>query len=81
MFEMSGDLKTIIDIGFGALALVLWVRQGKINKAQLDLDSKQNKTTEDLVTMVKDHEDRIRQLESRPPHLRGAARGNGKKGH
>jgi len=76
MFEMSGDLKTILDIGLGALAFLLWLRQGKINRAQVELDNKQNITSERLTTMVEDHEERLRSLES----TRRPARHH-KKGH
>jgi len=65
MFELSPEIKTLADIGLGALSLMLWLRQGKVNKQQVELDQKQNKATEDLTTMVKDHEERIGLLETR----------------
>lgn len=55
--------KTLVDIGLGAVSLMLWFRQGKVNKAQQALDEKQNKTAEDLTLMVKDHDARIITLE------------------
>jgi hypothetical protein len=62
--DLSPDIKTVLDIGLGALSLMLWFRQGKVNKAQLQLDEKQNKATEDLTKMVRDHDDRIAALET-----------------
>lgn len=59
--------KTLVDIGLGAVSLMLWFRQGKVNTAQQKIDEKQNKTAEDLTMMVKDHEARIVTLE-RIPH-------------
>lgn len=55
--------KTALDIGLGSLSLLLWLRQGKVNLMQVELDTKQNKATQDLTTMVRDHEDRIGRLE------------------
>ena len=61
---MDADtLKTLLDIGLGGVSLLLWLRQGKVNKLQLELDTKQNKATEDLTTMVRDHEERLKTLE------------------
>jgi len=60
---LSTDVKSLLDIGLGAVSIMLWMRQGKVNKAQLILDEKQNKATEDLTTMVRDHDDRIARLE------------------
>ena len=59
----SDTLKTLLDIGLGDVSLLLWLRQGKVNKQQLELDKKQNKATEDLTLMVRDHEERIKVLE------------------
>lgn len=56
MLEVSPDLKTVADIGLGAISLLLWFRQSKLWQTQV-------KTTQDLTTMVKDHEDRIKSLE------------------
>lgn len=58
------ELQTLADIGLGGLSLLLWWRQGKVNKAQVELDAKQNKAAEDLTTMVKDHETRLVSLET-----------------
>jgi hypothetical protein len=55
--ELPTDIKTIADIGLGAVSLMLWLRQGKINAAQ-------EQATKDLTTMVKDHDQRISSLES-----------------
>lgn len=66
-------VKVLFDIGFGAAALVLWVKQGGINKRQVALDEKQSKATEDLTIMVKDHDRRIQVLE-RAKALRKARR-------
>lgn len=57
------SFKTFVDIGLGAVSLMLWFRQGKVNKAHL-------KAAEDLTTMVRDHEVRITSLESRPGSMR-----------
>lgn len=59
----EADLKTILDIGLGALSIVLWFKQVKVNRLQMDLDTKQNLATQDLTTMVRDHDDRINRLE------------------
>jgi hypothetical protein len=59
-------IKVLLDIGLGAVSLMLWVRQGKVNAAQQKIDEKQNKTAEDLTVMVRDHESRIVTLERRP---------------
>lgn len=59
------ELKTLIDIGLGGVSLMLWLRQGKVNKAQVALDQAQSKATQDLTTMVKDHEGRLVKLERR----------------
>lgn len=61
--DFTPDIKTLLDIGLGAVSIMLWMRQGKVNRAQLLLDEKQNKATEDLTTMVRDHDDRIARLE------------------
>lgn len=58
--------KTLVDIGLGAVSLMLWFRQGKVNQAQRIIDEKQNKTAEDLTTMVRDHETRLITLERHP---------------
>ena len=58
--------KTLVDIGLGAVSLMLWFRQGKVNAAQQKIDEKQNKTAEDLTMMVKDHETRLTTLERKP---------------
>lgn len=63
MFE-SIDLKAALDIGLGAVSILLWLRQGKVNQAQVELDEKQNQATEDLTKLVKDHDSRIRKLET-----------------
>ena len=60
---MDFDFKTAVDIGLGAVSLLLWLRQGKVNKLQVELDQKQNDATRDLTTMVRDHETRITKLE------------------
>lgn len=59
----SETIKTLLDIGLGGVSLLLWLRQGKVNKQQLELDKKQNKATEDLTLMVRDHEERLKDLE------------------
>ena len=59
----SIDLKAALDIGLGAVSILLWLRQGKVNRAQVELDVKQNQATEDLTKLVKDHDSRIRKLE------------------
>ena len=59
----SLDLKAALDIGLGAVSILLWLRQGKVNRAQVELDEKQNQNTEDLTKLVKDHDSRIRKLE------------------
>jgi hypothetical protein len=66
-------MKTLVDIGLGAVSLMLWFRQGKVNRAQQALDEKQNKTAEDLTLMVKDHDARIVTLE-RSTKIRKRAR-------
>lgn len=58
--------KTLVDIGLGAVSIMLWLRQGKVNQAQQVIDQKQNKTAEDLTLMVKDHETRLITLERHP---------------
>jgi hypothetical protein len=64
-FVLSSDeLKTLVDIGLGAVSLMLWFRQGKVNKAQQEIDAKQNQTSADLTMMVRDHETRITKIES-----------------
>jgi hypothetical protein len=63
---LPDSIKTAVDIGLGAVSLMLWFRQGKVNMAQQKIDEKQNKTAEDLTMMVKDHETRIITLERRP---------------
>jgi hypothetical protein len=65
--DLSGDLKTILDVGLGAFSLMLWLRQGKTNKQQLEINAAQNRATQDLTTMVKDHDARIGHLEKRAP--------------
>lgn len=60
----SLDLKAALDIGLGAVSILLWLRQGKVNRAQIELDEKQNQATEDLTKLVKDHDSRIRKLEN-----------------
>lgn len=72
--ELSPELKIYFDLGLGAVSLMLWVRQGKVNKQQTELDKKQNKVTEDLVTMVKDHDVRIEKLERARRHRPRKAR-------
>lgn len=67
---MPEEIKTLVDIGLGAVSLMLWFRQGKVNKAQQEIDQKQNKTAEDLTIMVKDHETRLVTLESIPGKMR-----------
>lgn len=62
--ELPIELKQALDIGLGAVSLLLWLRQGKVNKAQLALDEQQTKATQDLTTMVRDHDDRIAKLEN-----------------
>ncbi len=61
--ELPPEYKVLFDMGLGAVSLLLWLRQGKVNKQQMELDAKQNKVTEDLTTMVKDHDVRIARLE------------------
>lgn len=56
-------IKIVLDIGLGALSLLLWLRQGKVNKLQVDLDTKQNIATENLAILVRDHDARIARLE------------------
>lgn len=58
------DIRTYVDMGLGAVSLLLWFRQGKVNKAQLELDTKQNKAMADLTVMVRDHDTRIEALEA-----------------
>lgn len=55
--EIPTDIKTFADIGLGAISLMLWLRQGKINASQ-------ERATKDLTTMVKDHDLRISSLET-----------------
>ena len=62
---MPVELRTLADIGLGAISLMLWLRQGKVNKQQVLLDEHQNKVTADLTIMVKDHEQRLIKLEKR----------------
>lgn len=57
------ELKTYVDLGLGAVSLLLWFRQGKVNKAQIELDTKQNKAVADLTVMVRDHDGRLGRLE------------------
>lgn len=70
MFEMSGDFKTLIDIGLGAMALLLWFRQGKVNKDQAQTNKVQADTNQKLTTMVADHEVRLTALESVRRHAK-----------
>lgn len=63
MDAIPAEYKVLFDMGLGAVSLLLWLRQGKVNKQQMLLDQKQNKVTEDLTVMVKDHEGRITKLE------------------
>lgn len=51
------DFKTAADIGLGAVSLLLWFGQAKTNRQQ-------NKATQDLTTMVKEHDNRIDRLET-----------------
>lgn len=60
---MDESLKAALDIGLGALSLLLWFRQGKVNKMQMKLDEAQTRATADLTQMVKDHESRLQKLE------------------
>lgn len=81
---LTPDITNVLDIGLGAVSLMLWWRQGKVNKAQVELDTKQNKAAEDLTTMVKDHEVRIENLETdrlRPARRRNGHSKNGKGGN
>lgn len=59
------EIRTYADLGLGAVSLLLWFRQGKVNKAQIELDTKQNKAMADLTVMVRDHDTRISKLEKR----------------
>lgn len=59
------EVKILVDMGLGAVSLLLWMRQGKVNKAQVELDAKQNKAVADLTVMVKDHDGRLAALEAR----------------
>ena len=74
--ELPPDLKAYLDIGLGAISLLLWMRQGKANAAQLEVNK-------GLTTMVKDHDDRIARLEgehlnySRPGRKRVATKPRG----
>lgn len=64
--EMTSDtIKTLVDIGLGGFSLLLWLRQGKVNRQQAELDAKQNETAAKLTQIVDDHETRITSLESR----------------
>lgn len=67
-------VKTLVDIGLGGVSLLLWLRQGKVNKAQMEIDAKQNRAQEDLTLMVRDHETRIQSLESKPTWRRNRRR-------
>lgn len=49
--------KVALDIGLGAVSLLLWMRQGKVNTNQL-------KANQDLATMVRDHDVRLGRLET-----------------
>lgn len=49
--------KVALDIGLGAVSLLLWMRQGKVNINQL-------KASQDLTTMVRDHDVRLGRLET-----------------
>ena len=61
---MDADtIKTAVDIGLGAVSLLLWLKQMKVNELQVKLDEKQNAATADLTVMVRDHETRIHRLE------------------
>lgn len=73
--ELPPELKALLDIGLGGMSLLLWLRQGKVNKLQMQLDERQNKTTQDLTIMVKDHEQRLGILETN----KHAARRSGRK--
>lgn len=55
----ADDVKTIVDIGLGAVSLMLWFRQGSVNKAQTE-------AIQDLTKMCKSHDDRLEVLESIP---------------
>lgn len=55
---MDADLKTYADLGLGAVSLLLWLRQGKVNRTQVE-------TNRQLTTMVHDHETRLAALETR----------------
>lgn len=70
------EIRTYVDMGLGAVSLLLWFRQGKVNKAQLELDTKQNKAMADLTVMVRDHDTRLALLERR---RRGRARTRGQR--
>ena len=62
--DLPIELKLLFDMGLGSVSLLLWLRQGKVNKQQVALDEKQNKATQDLAVIVKDHDVRIARLES-----------------
>lgn len=76
--ELGLDFKTAVDIGLGGISLMLWLRQGKVNKAQVALDAKQNKATDDLAMLIKDHDERISALEAKRARGRGAGAKCGK---
>lgn len=57
------SLKVVLDIGLGGLSLLLWVRQGKVNTAQVDIDKKQTASIDNLSELVKEHDARISTLE------------------
>lgn len=63
---MNPDLegiKVALDIGLGALSLLLWLGQRRVNKLQVALDTRQNQATENLTTLIKEHDSRIARLE------------------
>lgn len=70
----ADEIKTMVDVGLGAVSLLLWLRQGKVNKQQVTLDQAQNKAMQDLTTMVKDHEGRIGLLEETSVHRKRSKR-------
>jgi hypothetical protein len=76
---MEFDFKTAVDIGLGAISIWLWFKQVGVNRMQVKLDEKQNQATQDLTTMVRDHEDRINKLEHNSVSKRLLARKLGKK--
>ena len=54
----ADSAKAALDIGLGALSLMLWARQGKTNSIHL-------KANQDLAAVVQNHDHRIVKLEKR----------------